>query len=303
MFKYYISIARPDHWFKNFFMLPGIILALQHDNNILMSNLLLKVGLGVISICLIASANYVINEWLDLESDKFHPTKKNRPFITKDLKARWVYIEYILLAIVGIIIAFFISKLYLITTLVFLLAGILYNVKPFRTKDKVYLDVISESINNPLRLCMGWFTIAPHTFPPSSILMSYWMGGAFLMAAKRFAEYRFINNPKTAGLYRASFKQYDEKKLLTSIVFYAILSSFFLSTFLIKHKIELILCFPLFSILFAWYLNIAFKDNSPAQHPEKLYKEKSFTIFVIFLAIFTIIMIKIQLPFLQVLFN
>ncbi len=31
--------------------------------------------------CLIASANYVINEWLDAEFDQFHPTKKVRPVV------------------------------------------------------------------------------------------------------------------------------------------------------------------------------------------------------------------------------
>jgi hypothetical protein len=34
--------------------------------------------------------------------------------------------------------------------------GIFYNVRPMRTKDRAYLDVISESINNPLRLMIGW---------------------------------------------------------------------------------------------------------------------------------------------------
>lgn len=302
MLKYYISIARPDHWFKNVFMLPGIVLALEYDKNVLTNELLLKIALGIVSICLLASANYIINERIDAEFDKYHPKKKNRPFVTQKLKTKWIYIEYTLLVILSISMAYFISTLYLIISLLFLLMGILYNVKPFRTKDRVYIDVLSESVNNPLRLCLGWAIIS-QSIPPSSILLSYWMGGAFLMGTKRFAEYRFINDPKLAGLYRRSFRYYDEKKLLISIVFYALLSSFFLSVFLIKYKIELILSFPLFSILFVWYLNIGFRHDSPVQKPEKLYKEKSFAIFLIFLAIVTFILIKVQIPFLNFLLN
>ena len=76
--------------------------------------------------------------------------------------------------------------------------GIIYNVRPIRSKDRIYLDVLSESINNPLRLLLGWSAVLAGMLPPSSILMAYWMGGAFLMAVKRYAEYRFINDPESS---------------------------------------------------------------------------------------------------------
>lgn len=71
----YIKIARLNHWFKNVFMLPGTVLALvifpgRHES------LFFQLLLGLMSTCLIASANYVINEYLDAEFDKFHPIRK-----------------------------------------------------------------------------------------------------------------------------------------------------------------------------------------------------------------------------------
>src|SRR5690606_6353933 len=102
-----------------------------------------------------------------------------------------------------------------------LLMGILYNVQPFRTKDKPYLDVLSESFNNPLRLLLGWSILVHDGLPPSSILLAFWMGGAFLMAVKRYSEYRFIDDPARAGLYRNSFRYYSERTLLLSSFFYA----------------------------------------------------------------------------------
>ena len=298
MLKHYIAIARPDHWFKNIFMLPGVLLAFEYCKSPPFLLLLPKVLLGIISICLLASANYVINEWLDAEFDKYHPNKKNRPSVVRKIKAKWVYAEYLLVALSGLTMAYFITQTYFILSIIFLVMGFLYNVQPFRTKDRIYVDVLSESINNPLRLFLGWSIIA-HTFPPSSILMSYWMGGAFLMGTKRFAEYRFINDRNRAGLYRRSFRFYDEKKLLISIIFYAIMSSFFLATFLMKHKIEYILTFPLFATLFVWYLNIGFRHNSPVQKPEKLYKETPFIIFLVFLAVVSVVLTKIEVPILH----
>lgn len=301
MLKHYIAIARPDHWFKNIFMLPGIILAIPYASGFDAQETTLKLVLAIISVCLIASSNYVINEWLDAPFDKFHPVKKNRPSVTKGLKAKYVYFEYGLLAIIGLGCASLISRPYFYISLLFLVMGFLYNVKPFRTKDRVYVDVLSESINNPIRLCLGWYIFTNTTMPPSSILLSYWMGGAFLMGAKRFAEYRFIDNKELVGQYRVSFQKYDEDKLLISTVFYAILSSFFLGAFLIKHKIELILCFPFFAILFAWYLHLSLQKDSPVQNPEKLYREKPLILFVIFLCVFTLVLLKVDIPFLKLL--
>ena len=76
--KKYIRIARPDHWIKQLFIFPGCLFALllANSENIYQDRIW-KVVLGFIATCFIASANYVINEWLDAEFDKFHPTKKN----------------------------------------------------------------------------------------------------------------------------------------------------------------------------------------------------------------------------------
>ena len=112
------------------------------------------------------------------------------------------------------------------------------------------------------------------------------MSGAFLMATKRFAEYRMIGNPETAGLYRRSFKYYSEKTLLASALFYSLVSTFCLGVFLIKYRIEYLLCMPLVFLLFSYYVAMAFDPDSAVQRPEKLFKEKTlmFMVFVIIIA-------------------
>jgi decaprenyl-phosphate phosphoribosyltransferase len=282
MVKDYIKIARLDHWFKNIFMIPGLALALVLKP-VYSTGMLLPALLGIFSTCLVASANYVINEWLDREFDQHHPMKKMRPSVSSRLSASVVYAEYFLLATIGLAIAASISNQFLWLSIILLVMGVLYNVNPVRTKDKAYLDVLSESINNPLRLLLGWSIIISNALPPSSILLSYWMGGAFLMAVKRYAEYRFINNPTQAGQYRKSFQTYTEQTLLLSSFFYAILSSFFLAIFLIKYRIEFILSFPFFALLFVWYLAIGMQPESAAKDPEKIFKDPKFLSLCVFL--------------------
>src|SRR3954463_7227709 len=110
-----------------------------------------------------------------------------------------------------------VNRPFFLASLFLLVMGVVYNVRPVRSKDLPYVDVLSESINNPIRLLLGWFAVTTAEFPPVSLLISYWMIGAFFMATKRFSEYRSLADPATAGAYRNSFRHYDEEKLLTSM--------------------------------------------------------------------------------------
>jgi 4-hydroxybenzoate polyprenyltransferase len=296
----YIQIARPDHWIKNIFVLPGAAAAYAvapHDAGL--AHILAVLAIGLISVCLTASANYTINEYLDAAFDRFHPLKKNRPGARGALNGRIVLAEYILLAALGLGIASQISLPFLLCALWLLVMGIIYNVQPLRSKDRAYLDVLSEAINNPIRFLMGWFAITASAVPPVSVLFAYWMGGAFLMAMKRFSEYRRIGDKAQAGLYRRSFITYSENALLLSSFFYAICSAFFIGIFLIKYRVGLVLTFPLYAALFTWYLAVGLRRDSAAQAPEKLYREVALMTFAGFTFLVTALLFIIDVPFLD----
>ena len=271
----YIQIARPDHWVKNIFMIPGAALAyvlVRHGN----AEPLVDLPVGIASCCLMASANYTINEYLDAPFDRFHPLKRNRPGAEGRLDPRLVALQYAILALAGGTLAWSVNPAFLVTSLWLLGMGIVYNCEPVRTKNRPYLDVLSESVNNPIRFLLGWFAVTDAVIPPGSVLLAYWMGGAFLMGVKRYSEYRRIGNPVQAGLYRRSFACYSEQSLLLSSFFYAVCSAFLIGVFLIKYKVELLLSLPFFAVLFTWYLAISLKADSAAQAPEKLFREGAF---------------------------
>lgn len=298
MIKKLLKIARIDHWGKNVFVLPGIVLAiffLKKDADIKLINCIL----AILATCFTASANYIINEYLDRNFDKYHPTKKYRTLVLEEIKLRYILLDYLFFGIVGLGLAFLVSKYVFYMCIWLLLMGIIYNVKPIRAKDIAFFDVLIESINNIIRLMIGWFAVTSSYIPPSSVILGYWMIGAFLMNTKRYAEYMQIADKSIAALYRKSFQYYDEKKLLLISVFYAILAVFFSGIFIIKYKIELIICVPFSAAIFCYYLNLSYKPDSAVSKPEKLYKEKNLMIFVILLVILGILLLNIEIPILN----
>ena len=297
----YIKIARFDHWIKQLFILPGFWLAIKMVGTTETAyHIILVLLLGLLCTSAAASANYCINEWLDSKFDKFHPVKKNRPFVVGKLNPFIVLTEYLCFAVLALIIAFNVSINVLIMILILLVLGLLYNVYPIRTKDLPYIDVLSESLNNVIRLVIGWFCVTNVYLPPVSIVCGYWMGGAFLMAAKRFAEYRMIGDPVQASLYRKSFGIYNENLLLLSTVFYGFLAVFFSGVFLVKYRIELLIFIPFLCGLFCYYLGLCFKQDSAAQKPEKLFREKWLMLYVGFLIALFVFLHYVNIPVFEV---
>lgn len=291
--KKYIKIMRLDHWIKQLFIMPGYIFALVLTGGAVNVGYL---AAGFFSTCFIASANYVINEWLDAEFDKYHPVKKHRSVVEDGANKYLVYALYTGLSIAGFVLAWYIPGLFRYMEIWLWIMGILYNVRPFRTKDVPFLDVLTESVNNAIRLLIGWFIVTADYYPPVSLLVGYWFAGAFLMSMKRYSEYSMIDNPELAGKYRKSFRYYTEKSLLISSFLYGMIANFFLGIFLIRYRIELLLFVPFLMGLFCYYFWIAFKKDSAAQKPEKLFQEKGLMLYLVGLGALFVILVFIRIP-------
>ena len=299
--KKYIKIMRIDHWIKQLFILPGFICALYLGKFPFKAEYLILLVVGLFATSLIASANYVINEYLDREFDRFHPIKKKRVLVSEDVNGVVIWILWFILGGLGLFIGYKVLGMNFFMMEVFLLfMGIVYNVNPARTKDVFLLDVLSESLNNAIRLLLGWFILPINIVIPASMVLGYWMSGAFLMAIKRYAEYLMISDKTQASLYRKSFKYYTDKSLLTTAFFYAMTSIFFLGIFLIKYRIELVLFIPFLIGLYCYYFYMSFDKDSAVQKPEKLYKERGLMAYLLFLIMLFIILMNVNIEWLNI---
>lgn len=292
----HVAICRIDHWFKNVFVFPGIVAAIGMDRLHVTDGLLMRIVLGLISVCLVASSNYVINEVLDAPSDLAHPVKYARPVPSGKVNIPLAYVQWLLLMVVGVGIGLQISVPFAISVGVLWVMGCIYNIPPVRSKDLPYVDVLSESVNNPLRMLAGWFIVGTASVAPASLLLSYWMIGCYFMAMKRYAEFRDIGDQARAAAYRKSFGYYTEQRLLVSIMFYGSSAMLFLGAFVMRYRLELILAFPLVALVMAIYLLLAFKPNSAVQRPEGLYREPTLMTAVVGCAILAGILLLVDIP-------
>ena len=296
----YVLIARPDHWFKNVFVVPGIIVAYGFHPALSAADVN-NIVWGFISISLIASSNYIINEVLDAPYDIYHPHKKNRPIPAGMVILGIAYTEWLVLMTVGLAIAYIVSFSYVLAMLSLWIMGCVYNIRPLRTKEKPIVDVLSEAVNNPIRLLAGWFMISPDTIPPLSLIISYWCIGCFFMAIKRFSEYRIFEEDQHA-LYRSSFRFYTEPKLMVSIMFYASAAMLFFGLFVARYRLELVLSFPMVALVMAYYLALGFQKDSIVQTPEKLYKNPVLILLLVLCVIVMTAGMLIDMPLLYKIF-
>jgi 4-hydroxybenzoate polyprenyltransferase len=299
----YVQIARVDHWFKNAFMLLGVILAVFYEPAVLTLANASLLALALLATCLVASSNYVLNEILDAPTDRLHPQKRFRPVPDGMVSLPIAYAEWMLLAVVGFWLASHVNEYFAWSALSLWFMGIVYNVPPLRTKEWPYVDVLSESVNNAIRLFLGWFVLITTQVPPLSLAIAYWMLGAFFMATKRYAEYRHLANQEVAAGYRRSFRHYTEERLLVSIMFYGTACALFSGIFIVRYHLELILFAPFAAGVFAYYLKIGMRPDSPVQNPEKLYRERGFFAFLVAASLVFVILMFTSIPVMYDWFN
>lgn len=213
----YPKAMRLERWPRSTAMLVGSAALFVLDPTVLSrfgpAAIALRVAGAFLLTWAISTANYIINEIADAPFDVHHPTKRNRPLASGAVRKGPLLLWAGVIGGASLALARALySRTFFFALLALLLAGFAYNIKPVRTKDIPFLDSISESVNNPIRFLIGWYALAPSTFPPWSLLVCWWAFGNFLMVAKRLSEYRFLG--ERAGDYRASLRRYTRGTLL-----------------------------------------------------------------------------------------
>ncbi|MEK7212440.1 MAG: UbiA family prenyltransferase [Patescibacteria group bacterium] len=276
-----LKTLRWRRWYINVYVIVGALLALHLDAGATLD--IPRLVFVLVAVCVLSSANYALNEALDAQADAHHPEKKNRSIPMGAVNRSAIVLVAVILYLVGAaMIVLTQAYLLVLAYSCLLLSGLAYNIPPIRLKDVAYADFILEAVNSPIRLLIGWFTVSTSVFP-ASIFVAVWAFTIFLMAAKHFAEIRFIGDYERAVLYRKSFRFYDERNLLLAMVGAVSAFMFMLGVLVVRYEKNLIISMPLFIVFIVWLFVIAYQKQSFIQNPERVLSNKYFLLFLILL--------------------
>jgi decaprenyl-phosphate phosphoribosyltransferase len=146
--KAYIQLIRPKDWAKNLFLFVPIFFAGLLFN----FNVLLELLGGFFCFSLVASSIYIINDYRDIEDDKKHPVKKNRPLASGAVKKATGLLIAGIFLIAGFTAAWFIREKFLFVLVIYFLMNVAYS---FGLKNIPILDIIIISIGFVLRIKAG----------------------------------------------------------------------------------------------------------------------------------------------------
>ncbi len=148
LLKNYIDLMRPAQYFKNLFIFAPLFFGLKITDIELLS----KVFLAFVSFSIIASAVYVFNDYHDVEEDKLHPAKKNRPLATGRISKNSALLLMLTLLVAGVGSASLLGRQMLYIVFVYLVLNIAYTLK---LKHLAIIDVFIIAIGFVLRLFIG----------------------------------------------------------------------------------------------------------------------------------------------------
>ncbi|MBT8378084.1 MAG: decaprenyl-phosphate phosphoribosyltransferase [Ignavibacteria bacterium] len=180
----YLRLIRVHQWIKNIFVFVPILFSLHlFENDYLLTTLF-----AFFIFCLASSTIYVINDIVDIEADRSHPVKKNRPLPSGAISVNTALaVVVILLILVSISMLYFNIEFILITA-GFILLNVFYS---FWFKNVVILDVFSIAAGFAMRVLAGAFVIQ---VPISSwLLLTTMFISLFLGVMKRHSELTVVS--------------------------------------------------------------------------------------------------------------
>jgi 4-hydroxybenzoate polyprenyltransferase len=275
----YLRPLRLDHWIKNLVVPVGSLLALAARRAYPDGAEVGAILVAFVVSGLVSSVNYAVNEVLDAPFDARHPTKRDRPIPSGRVRVK----PLLMLTAATALLAFGLSWWLLPAAVLggagaLFLAGLVYNLPPIRLKDWPYLDAVTESLTNPIRIAIGWYAVVADS-PPALLLVTVWAFGAFLMTGKRMAELRLLGD--LAARYRPTFRAYSVSGLFVVQVAYALIGFGALARLVVIERPAVLPALPLVAVLLGWAFKMTFEPESPLVDPEHLYRRPFFLLFAV----------------------
>jgi 4-hydroxybenzoate polyprenyltransferase len=192
MLKHLLKTMRPRQWIKNGF----VFFALIFDKQLFQTEPFLRTLEGFFLFCLISSSVYLFNDIADIEADRIHPEKRNRPLASGKLSVNVALFAAVTLALAALVIGFLLKPAFAGILALYFVINLLYS---RWLKHVPIIDVLIIAAGFVLRVAAGVTLITVERFSPwlymITVLFSLYLG-----LGKRRAEMSLL--AQGAGAHR-----------------------------------------------------------------------------------------------------
>lgn len=264
-----IKSMRPKQWTKNVFLLAALVF----DNKLFVPYYVARASIAFVLFCAVTGAIYIINDLVDIDKDRQHPVKRNRPLPSGELAVSVALSAAIVLVIVSLPLAVMLNRMFGLIVSVYFVAIVLYS---FWLKNVVLVDVLVLSAGFVLRVAAGVVIVDAERFSPWLYVCMLFLA-LFLAISKRRHELVLLAD--NANAHRSILQEYnltlldDMTRLVTSVTAMAYsLYTFSAPNLPQNHTMMLTIPFVLYALFRYLYLvNVRGEGGSPE---DLIFKDK-----------------------------
>lgn len=258
---YLLRLMRPEQWYKNLLVFVPLIFAQKLLNLELWPVLIL----GFVILCFISSISYIINDVMDMEADKKHPKKRNRPLASGKVSKDEALLLAFILTLPVLFLSYFTNYLFWLLALGLFLTNQLYSLY---LKNIPIIDVHLIALGFIIRTEAGNILINLPTSP--WLLIIIFLLSLFWAVGKRKVELATLKSE--APKYKKVFKFYTEDILLS---FTNVLAAMLLLAYIFftssTHGMVLMLTIPIATFMVFRYLYFIYTNKEEAQKSERIF--------------------------------
>jgi 4-hydroxybenzoate polyprenyltransferase len=258
-----LETMRPRQWSKN-----GLVfVALFFDRKVTDPSSLARTAAAFVLLCLMSSAVYIMNDLVDIENDRQHPRKRNRPLPSGRLQPGVAKAAAAVLIVVSLAAGFILSPAFAAILVLYLVIQVAYT---YSLKNIVLLDVLVVAAGFILRVAAGVAVIQVERFSPWLYVCTGLLA-VFLVLGKRRHELVLLGSD--AEGHRAILSEYtlDLIDRLIGIVTTSALVAYSLYTFLAEglpgnHLMMLTIPFVIYAVFrYLYLIHVRHEGGAPEE--------------------------------------
>ncbi|MDR3602429.1 MAG: decaprenyl-phosphate phosphoribosyltransferase [Desulfosporosinus sp.] len=275
---------RPFQWSKNLLVFAALVFSLKRVTIEVAINSIY----GFILFSLVSSCVYILNDFMDRELDRQHPTKKFRPLASGALNPQLTMVFGGGLLIACLVLAALISKPFSWLLILYFIINVLYSIA---LKHVVILDVMIVASGFVLRAIGGAVLISVKLTPWFLICIMFL--SMFLAISKRRHEFILSQDSDVRPRKVLQFYNLELLDQMNSIVTTATLISYALFTFTSGRTVYLMWTIPFVFYGIFRYLYLIHVEGKGGEPDKLLFKDKHILITVVLFVISVVLILAI----------